>query len=93
MNEYDMICEQHGILDPSVEEPSMARVPSQPSCCPKYTVERHGDGWAIYSGRDMRHHGLNLGCLTECEDYLPSLIEKALNAYSDNVKVRHAANE
>jgi hypothetical protein len=26
-----------------------------------YTIEKHGDGWAIYKGRDLMHHGYNLG--------------------------------
>lgn len=46
----------------------------------RYTVERHGDGWAIYSGRDATHHGLNLGHLTECSADLATQIESALNA-------------
>jgi hypothetical protein len=26
-----------------------------------YSIEKHGDGWAIYQGRDSMHHGANLG--------------------------------
>jgi len=26
-----------------------------------YTIEKHGGGWAIYKGRDLMHHGANLG--------------------------------
>lgn len=44
-----------------------------------YTVERHGNGYAIYRGRTMEHHGENLGHLTECLPHLPDMIEKALN--------------
>jgi hypothetical protein len=45
-----------------------------------WSVERHGSGWAIYRGRDQHHHGWNLGQLTECDDKLPALIQRALNA-------------
>ena len=45
-----------------------------------YSVEPHGDGWAIYHGRDMQHHGLNLGQLTECRAHRAKHIERALNA-------------
>lgn len=44
-----------------------------------FRVEPHGQGWAIYKGRDSEHHGQNLGHLTECSDELAELIEKALN--------------
>lgn len=56
---------------------------TQPPCFPtgiRYTVERHGDGWAIYRGRDREHHGLNLGHLTECSAELAAMIEGGLNA-------------
>jgi hypothetical protein len=26
-----------------------------------YSIEKHGDGWAIYQGSDSMHHGANLG--------------------------------
>lgn len=45
-----------------------------------YTVERHGNGWAIYLGRDRQHHGANLGQLTECGPELAAQIQAALNA-------------
>ncbi len=45
-----------------------------------YTVERHGNGWAIYLGRDKQHHGANLGQLTECGPELAAQIQAALNA-------------
>jgi hypothetical protein len=45
----------------------------------RYSVEPHGNGHAIYQGRDAAHHGLNLGYLTECSTELPALIERALN--------------
>lgn len=49
-----------------------------------YTVEPHGNGYAIYKGRDSKHHGFNLGHLSECEDGLPQLIESALNNSSES---------
>lgn len=49
-----------------------------------YTVEPHGNGYAIYKGRDKAHHGSNLGLLSECEDGLPQLIESALNNSSES---------
>jgi hypothetical protein len=45
----------------------------------RYTVERHGDGWAIYRGRSNTRHGYNLGYLKECSGDLPAIIEAALN--------------
>ena len=54
--------------------------PSNSASFTRYTVERHGNGWAIYRGRDQMHHGLNLGHLTECAEDLPKTIERALNA-------------
>ena len=45
-----------------------------------WSVERHGNGWAIYRGRNESHHGWNLGQLTECDSRLPIVIERALNA-------------
>jgi hypothetical protein len=46
----------------------------------RYTVERHGNGWAIYRGRDVMHHGWNLGQLSECSEDTVRLVEGALNA-------------
>lgn len=45
----------------------------------RYTVEPHGKGYAIYRGRDMDHHGENLGHLSDCLPYLPNMVEKVLN--------------
>jgi|SRR4051812_38845272 hypothetical protein len=47
----------------------------------RFTVERHGKGWAIYEGRSDQRHGLNLGYLTECDQFLPPRIEELLNAH------------
>lgn len=30
-----------------------------------WTIEPHGKGFALYSGRDAMHHGMNLVCLSE----------------------------
>ena len=46
----------------------------------KYSVQPHGDGFAIYQGRDHLHHGMNLGHLTETTPEIAKRIEDALNA-------------
>lgn len=51
-----------------------------PGAAGPYTVERHGSGWAIYSGRDQFHHGFNLGQLSECDESIAKRVEAALNA-------------
>jgi len=51
---------------------------------PRYSVEPHGDGYAIYSGRSVFKHGHNLGQLTRCEPWLPQIIERALNELGKN---------
>lgn len=45
----------------------------------KYSVEPHGDGYAIYLGRNKHLHGLNLGQLSGCDEELAKLIEDSLN--------------
>jgi hypothetical protein len=45
-----------------------------------YTIEPHGDGHALYSGRDQMHHGWNLARITEATPETLQLIEQALNA-------------
>ena len=44
-----------------------------------YSIEPHGDGYAIYCGRDWQHHGMNIGHLTEVTPAAIKLIETALN--------------
>lgn len=46
----------------------------------KYSIRPHGDGYAIYRGRDLHHHGYNIGHLTEVTQITIKLIEDALNA-------------
>ena len=46
----------------------------------EYSVEPHGNGYAIYQGRDQFHHGLNLAHLTECTPEFSKRVEPALNA-------------
>ena len=46
----------------------------------KYTIEKHGKGYAIYLGRDWQHHGANIGHLTEVTPTTIKLIEDKLNA-------------
>lgn len=45
-----------------------------------YSVQRQGNGWAIYTGRDAHHHGANWGHLSECNAALAKAIERGLNA-------------
>lgn len=59
--------------------------PSKPGAAPppssdQYTIEPHGDGHALYSGRDSTHHGFNLAHITEATPEVLKLIEDALNA-------------
>lgn len=56
-----------------------AEVPSVPPTKRSFTVEPHGNGYAIYQGRDNFHHGLNLAILTECTPEFAKRIEFALN--------------
>jgi len=55
-----------------------------------YTIEPHGDAYALYVGRDSQHHGLKLAHISEPDAgvLVLDLIVKALNAYRPG-----AANE
>ena len=44
-----------------------------------WSVELHGDGWAIYKGRDSENHGFKLGQLTQTTAADVMEIEQALN--------------
>lgn len=46
----------------------------------RYSIEPHGDGYALYSGRDDMHHGFNLARITETTPDVLKRIEQALNA-------------
>ena len=48
-------------------------------CEERYSIEPHGDGYAIYFGRCMHKHGYNLAQITECDPKILPLIEKGLN--------------
>lgn len=63
------------------------KVPSSFPTGTEYSVEPHGNGYAIYQGRDQFHHGLNLAHLTECTPEFSKRIESALNATREPVKV------
>ena len=45
----------------------------------KYSIEPHGDGYALYFGRTPFHHGANLAHLTEISQETIRKIEDALN--------------
>lgn len=62
-----------------------ASVPSPFPVGTEYSVKPHGNGYAIYQGRDKFHHGLNLAYLTECTPEFSKRIESALNATREPV--------
>jgi len=50
------------------------------NCKKKYSIEKHGDGYAIYYGRCNHFHGMNLMHISEVYDkHLLNRIEKLLN--------------
>lgn len=49
----------------------------------RYSVEPHGDGYAVYFGRNRTRHGYNLGRLTEISEENAKLIEQGLNMALD----------
>ena len=46
-----------------------------------YSIERHGDGWVIYQGRDSIHHGANLGQIHD--EKLAQYISGLLKGFKD----------
>lgn len=49
-------------------------------CENKYTIEHHGDGYALYYGRCDHRHGYNLAYLTETAwNFEPRHLENMLN--------------
>jgi len=52
-------------------------------CETVYTVEEHGDSYAIYYGRCNHKHGYNLGLLTETSPDVVTAIEESLNKYKN----------
>jgi hypothetical protein len=54
-------------------------------CEPKYTIEPHGEGYALYYGRCNHKHGYNLiNMLEPAWNFDPNHIEKLINI-GDNV--------
>lgn len=48
--------------------------------CPvRYSIERHGNGYALYKGRCCHKHGYNLAFITETDKETLVLIEASLN--------------
>lgn len=45
----------------------------------RYSIEPHGDGYALYYGRSATHHGANLAHLTEISQKTINAIVDALN--------------
>ena len=58
---------------------------------PPYSVERHGNEWAIYCGRTPRLHGYNLAHLTECDEQFAQTVAKALNLFHQNTQAEPRA--
>jgi hypothetical protein len=54
-----------------------------------YTIEKHGDGWAIYKGRDSMHHGANLGQIHDekLAQYIGGLLKGFKDAEPDPYQV------
>lgn len=50
----------------------------------KYSIEGHGDGYALYFGRTPFHHGYNLAHLTEISQETIDKIVRALNKDRNN---------
>ncbi len=49
-------------------------------CVARYSIEPHGDGYAIYWGRCKHRHGANIARLTECgRDDIIKFFEAQLN--------------
>ena len=36
-------------------------------CKDQYSIEKHGDGWALYLGRCPHRHGYNLAYMTDLD--------------------------
>lgn len=50
------------------------------TCEVKYTIEPHGDGYALYYGRCVHRHGYNLINMVEpAWNFEPAHIEKLIN--------------
>lgn len=65
-------------------------------CEPRYTIEPHGDGYALYYGRCNHRHGYNLINMVEpAFNFDPRHIEKLINLgskeYSKNPDGGHIA--
>lgn len=48
-------------------------------CSDRFRIEAHGDGYALYRGRCIHRHGLNLAHITEADKATLDMIEGALN--------------
>lgn len=53
-------------------------------CDGKYSIEPHGNGWALYRGRCNHKHGFNLAHITETDQETLDLIVSALNRRNGN---------
>lgn len=54
------------------------------TCETRYTIEPHGDGYALYYGRCPHHHGYNLINMSEpAWNFEPKHIENMINIGQD----------
>ena len=75
---------------------SLAALLEPCTCAVKYTIELHGDGYALYYGRCNHRHGYNLINMAEpAFNFEPRHIEKLINlgntVYKQNPTGRHVA--
>jgi len=63
------------------------------SCDPeRFTIEKHGAGYALYKGRCNHQHGLNLAYITEATDADLEIIEDTLNLKTNIEKLMERIN-
>ena len=57
----------------------MDSLPTICECKDRYSIEQHGNGYALYFGRCQHRHGYNLAHITETSPDVIKRIETALN--------------
>ena len=51
----------------------------------KYSIEEHGDGYALYLGRDQDHHGLRLCNLSDFDSNKENIIKTIVDSLNRNI--------
>ncbi|WP_441280622.1 hypothetical protein [Tardiphaga sp. 862_B3_N1_1] len=54
-----------------------------------YTIEHHGDAFALYQGRDTQHHGYNLARISEVDPNRPELLQLITNGLNAQAAARN----